>query len=250
MLLIDIGNSRIKWAYTSNGRLVDHGAAMVSESAEALPESATTAWIKRQSSRVAIADVFGGGVVQHLCDWFQARWGVSPEVARVTRDALGVRTLYREPVRLGVDRWLALLAVRDRAPVGVVNCGTAITIDVLDHQLIHRGGLILPGVALQRASLLQRSSGIRLGYEDGEAVEWDGLLGCDTTECVTGDTLRAAAGGIARSVAQISARFESITWIMTGGDGPLLNRALTNQFEYAPDLVLRGLLDVVDGRWE
>ena len=242
MLLIDIGNSRIKWAYADSGRFVGCGAAVLNEE---LPASALAAWGRRPPVRVAVADVRGGDVGQRISDWMRAQWGIVPEVAHVSRQALGVRTTYREPANLGVDRWLSLLAVRDRAPVGVIGCGTAITIDVLDSHRIHQGGLIMPGVALQRASLLERSSGIRRGYQDTAVTEWSGVLGRDTADCVMAGTLQAAAGGIVRSVTRIGAQFDAMAWIITGGDGPLINEMLANQFEYAPDLVLRGLFDVM-----
>lgn len=247
MLLIDIGNTRVKWAYAIQGRLVDHGAAL-HDPATPLPATALSAWAQRVPTRIAVANVRGGDIGRHLADWAQKQWALTPEFAQVARDALGVHTDYKHVGHLGVDRWLALLAVRNRAPVGVVGCGTAITIDVLDEQRIHRGGLILPGLALQRASLLQRTAGIRLDDPAAEIDTWDRRLGQDTAECVAAGTLQAAAGGIARSLAHINMQFGALSWVITGGDGPQLNRLLAHRLDNEPGLVLRGLLDIMDGQ--
>ena len=64
---------------------------------------------------------------------------------------------YRDPERLGVDRWLALIAARERSkqPTVIVDAGSACTIDLLDSEGRHLGGYILPGLTAMGEALVR-----------------------------------------------------------------------------------------------
>jgi len=154
-LLIDAGNTRLKWATLRGRRL---GRLQVVEW-----NGRTVARVARQAvtggvDRVLVCSVAGTVLERALRQAARAAGAPAPQFIRSTRRAAGVRNGYVEPWRLGADRWVAMLGARARHPgraLCIVDVGTALTIDLLDSAGQHRGGLITPGPALMVESLLR-----------------------------------------------------------------------------------------------
>lgn len=155
-LLIDVGNSRVKWVLTEPGSddAIPEDCAAAHEGdveriVEALPSG--------RPARVAVSQVLGPEVGVALCAALQARYGVTPVMARVRSECAGLQIAYADPARLGVDRWLAMLAARRHAPaeaVVIAMAGTALTLDVVGRDGQHLGGLIAPGLQTARQATL------------------------------------------------------------------------------------------------
>jgi type III pantothenate kinase len=149
---------------------------------------------------------------------------------------------YRNPEKLGVDRWLALIAVhrRTRAPACIVDCGTAVTFDGLDPEGRHLGGLILPGLRMMQDALLGHTQIGLLSPVDG--VE---LLARDTAGAVTSGALFACAGLLELVVGRIARECGRVPEVvLTGSDGAKLQAVLETGSGYEPDLVLQGLAEL------
>jgi type III pantothenate kinase len=151
----------------------------------------------------------------------------------------GIRNGYRRPHQLGVDRLLAMVAVRAQGEGAfcVVDCGTAVTIDLVDAAGVHQGGLILPGERLARDCLLAGTSIPR----DGD-IEAGASLGRDTATAVSLGARYAAASTVERAVAAYRERFGGHIGVFVGGGGgdgllPLLPAGCIR----FPELVLHGL---------
>ena len=158
--------------------------------------------------------------------------------------AAGVTCAYAEPSRLGVDRWLAVIAAHEpQRPAIVIDAGTAITIDAVDGNGIHLGGLIAPGIGLMRHALYTRTDRIP---DEGEIDT--NLLGGDTRAAVSGGTLHAAAGYIDRVVGKLLVVDAGMRCLLTGGDAERLRPLLDVATEYHPRLVLDGMRRVADAR--
>lgn len=234
-LLFDIGNSRLKWAWWKQGLKAGGALTHAGQSPEKVLE-ALDAGIR--PDEVWAASVAAPGLRQGLEAWVMrhhalpVRWVVSQA------EACGVRNAYAQPEKLGVDRWLAMIAARRRAAgaVFVVDAGTALTLDVVDAQGSHRGGLIAPGLDTQRRSLLS--------HTQLRAVPFAGLpawLGTDTDMAVTWGALHGAIGMIMRVHEAICSEHPGITSIITGGDAHWLLPYLGPDWQHLPELVLEGL---------
>ncbi|MEJ2395010.1 MAG: type III pantothenate kinase [Candidatus Thiodiazotropha sp.] len=144
---MDFGNSEVKWA-TQEGLAggVVQRAASTDLSASLIPKLQSL----ESPSQVRIASVLQPERLRELCEWMVSNWGVSPRFAKTHESELGVVNGYRPPERLGIDRWLGLLAARSlsKEPLLVVDCGTATTLDGMDGEGRHLGGVILPGLQL------------------------------------------------------------------------------------------------------
>ena len=241
MLLVDIGNTRIK-----AGVFTAHGI-------EALPpldrhaEHPFAPWMIEGDgpTRVVVSNVAGAGIAGALAQYVFERWHVEAEFVTPARARCGMTTRYSEPERLGVDRWLAALAAwRDADDTAcVLDMGTALTVDVVTAQGEHLGGLIAPGIDLMRQSLTRGTAQLTSNHADdvsGFAINTNDAiaLGC-----------RAALRGL---VEQVRSRIEanpetrSARWYLTGGGAPLLEACIDWPAESVPDLVLRGLALVAE----
>lgn len=237
-LLIDIGNSAIKWGSSDGGRqLLTGRAEHAGRAAEELP---ATLWAGlARPERVLCASVAGDEWREALGHWCRERWQLVPEFVVSEAERAGVRNGYRVSERLGVDRWMALLGAWHAwgGPACIIDAGTALTIDALDADGEHLGGLIMPGVEMMRRSLFANTHGIR-AEAPGEAT----LLGRDTRAAVTGGTLVAAIAGVERVVADLQqALGPALQLVLTGGEAARLLPLLRGSYRHDPDLVLRGL---------
>ncbi|MBU2478627.1 MAG: type III pantothenate kinase [Gammaproteobacteria bacterium] len=242
ILLIDAGNSRLKWAILRNGQFEQGG--VMAQSGNAIKEMASAAWGDLGSpDAVMVANVAGEPFRRALNSWVKRHWKLTPDYVVATADQFGVVNAYAEPERLGIDRWLALLAARElqSGALCVIDCGTALTIDVLTQDDKHLGGLIVPGIQLMRDALAGRSEVIRLQIEQATPQQVT-LLGTDTGSAVSGGTLYAAVALIDRILADLRSEFGSqLHCILTGGDVPQLQPLLSQTTRFEADLVLLGL---------
>ena len=237
MLLVDIGNTRVKAA------LIEGGAALMLPAAGTRDQLPFEGWeqaITSAPQRVLVSNVAGPDMAMHLVRYTRERWQLDPEFALPCRHRAGMTTRYQQPEKLGVDRWLAALAAyhEARAAVCVIDVGTALTVDVVTTDGTHLGGLIAPGPDLLRTSLTRgtaqlESEGLSLveGFADNtrDAIS----LGC--TDALGGLLLRVAA-----RLEQHQPR-EEFHWYLTGGAAPLVEALLPTSAVHLPDLVLRGL---------
>jgi len=189
--------------------------------------------------------VRGAAFEEQISGWCFRRWGLSPEYLRPQSAAYGVTNGYRDPAQLGSDRWAALIGVRSltRSDVVVVDCGTAMTIDVMDKRGFFVGGVILPGMTLMRHALAQRAPGIGTV----EAVD-EGALGTTTGGGIASGLHYGLAGAVERVLQEAKRQLRAEPALyLTGGDAVSLQKFLKSQWVLAPDLVLTGL-SVVFGR--
>lgn len=241
ILLLDAGNSRFKWACAEAGRL---GPMQTCEHRpESGYQSLFAAWQGVGDIKAMfVANVLGDIFASELRAWAQKK-RVKIEFVSVQQEAYGVTNAYHEPTHLGVDRWLCLIAARELIPgnVCIADCGTAMTIDVMDAGGRHRGGLILPGLTMMRQSLIQGTAGIALDDDHVDAREVS-LLARDTREAVIGGTLYAQIAALDRIVADLREVVGAqLACVITGGDAPMLLPLLSDQWRHVPELVLEGL---------
>lgn len=238
-LLVDIGNSRLKWATARASELVDHRACAWRgrDLVETVIEELSA---RRPAEEVWICSVADYSDEQRLANWMQRQWGVPVQFARAESSRRGLLSAYADAGQMGADRWLAMLAVwlQTSAAFFLVDCGTAVTVDLVDDHGGHLGGMIAPGLTAMRTSLLEQTA--RIAAVDG--IPKYGL-GRDTAGCVAAGTSTAIIGLIERGLKNAIERLGRRPYcLITGGDGEVFGQHLGGQFEYDPHIVLKGLL--------
>ncbi len=234
--LFDIGNTRLKWARAD---LLDSGNAYVfphSQTADADALDAAFAEV-RSGDHVWIASVASPMLAAAVAAALHRRG--AHLASAITQSAYaGVRIAYADPARLGVDRFLALLAAHASASGAtlIASVGTALTIDLLAADGRHHGGLIAPSPTLMRESLAQRAP--QLPVDGGDVVDF----ATDTSDALASGAILSARALIARSLRAARRRLAATpTLLITGGGGDAVCDGWRVRFERAPDLVLRGL---------
>lgn len=232
-LLIDLGNTRLKWAWFDGGELLPGGSLLHQGQLQRLPAE----W-DRGVSRAVVASVAADELVAALGNQL-ARRAVPLHQASVTDGLAGLQVGYEDPSRLGVDRWLALLGAQRLAllPACVADCGTAVTLDAATGQPRHLGGMILPGLSLMRASLAKGAH--RLPAVTAGAAP---LFATNTADAIRSGTLRGLASmldGLAREYRLALGGHAHL--LLTGGDAETLVPYLQQPWRLEPSLVLQGL---------
>ena len=237
-LLLDLGNTRMKWALQSQpGAWLAQGAVDWQADVTAALD---LAWAGLPRPDVVVA----GSVVDALREEQVAAsvarvFAHTPNWLRTPASACGVRNAYADPQRLGVDRFLAMVAARadGGAPCVLAGVGTALTLDALAADGQHLGGLIAPGPQLMQQSLLGATARVR-PERPGEILE----LADNTADAVVSGCWQAAAALIERFALRMVPRLGGKpALILGGGDATPLLPLLSLPAQLSQDAVLRGL---------
>lgn len=248
ILDLDLGNSRIKWRLLSAGKdIADQGVA------QDLIGLKHDLGSNSSICHVRICSVRKGEILNELVEWIESRFGIAPTIAKVTTSCGSVTNRYQDPSRLGVDRWLAMLAAYERAEGSciIIDGGTALTLDIVDSEGLHQGGFILPGLSLMARSL-EENTAIKLSTQ-GQVPSID--LGHSTDQAVRNGILAAVIALIEKhQLEQLQSTEGAVKIVLTGGDAGTLSAILehaglhTGKFagvgtrlEIVKDLVLDGL---------
>jgi type III pantothenate kinase len=243
-LLIDIGNSRIKWAWFTGERL---GKAQATEYAgwEAQDFARRLIGPRLGFDRILVASVAPDSVCDTLAAAAHLAGAPAPERVTTRRRACGITIAYLDPWRLGVDRLLAMIAAHwrfARRPVCAVAVGTALTIDLVAADGHHRGGAIIPAPPLMVASLLENTNGIRRRAQGGASGRGHALFGRSTRAAVEQGAQFAAAAVVDRAVGEARALVgRTPQLVLTGGGAKALRPLIRSAGVLVPDLVLEGL---------
>lgn len=242
ILVVDSGNTRIKWAVWDRGRLGTPDGCLQGEFE---PERHWEALAV--PSAVVMANVAAEGGVAQARAWCERRWMCSCRLLVTGARGGGVENGYDRPGSLGVDRWAALVGARRLYPgssVCVVDAGSAITADVMDPAGRHLGGYIAPGLNMMCRVLGERTHGLpRLiaGVKSG------GEPGHDTAAGIMAGAVLAAVGLIERVRARMPADGRCV---ITGGDAGHLLPLLARGCDHRPDLTLLGVAILAEEEYE
>lgn len=241
MILVDAGNSRVKWAWCEHGA-IQPGEAFPTDD-RVLPNQLQERWAGlARPEAVYLSNVAGADWERACREWVQAAWNAEIRVVRAEARCCGIVSGYEKPETLGVDRWVGMIGARASVglPFCLIDCGTAITADLVDEQGRHCGGLIAPGLRLMREALLHRAPGVAAAG----AVRGS-FWGRTTAEGLESGTREMAAGLIERvhGEAQRTVGTEP-TLVLTGGDAEAVAGHLRIPRRLLADVVLRGLAEI------
>jgi len=246
-LLVDIGNTRAKWAFLKDGRVGrQHAVPHAGRTGRRIAQAILGKNDRKKPNavdRVIVVSVAGSQIDNDFASEVRRRLGTGPEFFASSRRAGGVTTLYSEPWRLGADRFAAAIGafhLSGGRPVCVVSVGTAMTVDLVDGRGRHRGGAIVPAPTLMVTSLLKETNGIARraqGREGGTK-----LFARNTHAAIT-QGARYAAAAVADRAIQEAKRVlgRPPLVLLTGGAAPDIRSLLSSEHRHVPDLVLQGL---------
>lgn len=233
ILEIDWGNTCLKW------RLLGHEFKVVrsgiASNGTVLLRSVEVEDFAASVSEIRLCSVRDANEVEELVAQLQENMKVSVNKLEVRRQCGGLTIQYADVGRLGVDRWLGMLASLRSAPDGfvMVDSGTAMTIDVVDASGVHQGGYIVPGLKLMRSSL-ELNTKIQLGAVKHGNYD---ILGQSTDDAVYSGTAMMSVS----LIEEVNQRYPDLPVFLTGGDAEILAKSLRfTCWEIKADLVLNG----------
>ena len=233
-LLLDAGNTRLKWAVVEEGRWQAQGNLPYSEL------SALTLVLEQQAA-CYIASVARAQHERQI-NTLLAPFAITPTWLTAEAQFADVINTYADPAQLGVDRWMGLIAARQRTQraVLVVSVGTAMTVDALSADGTFLGGVIVPGVALMQQALQHGTARVA-----DVAGSWQAFPR-STADAVQSGMIAALCGAIHQQYAQLAQWAGSHPHcIVTGGNAEHVLPHLDFTVEQVPALVLEGIARVV-----
>jgi type III pantothenate kinase len=242
ILVIDVGNTRLKWAWLTSTGLSDQQAIV---HREAKPGIWTAALFEsgQKPARVLVSNVAGPVMAKTLAQLSKKMFHVNVEFITAAQEFHGLTNGYLDPSLLGADRWLALIGAWTlaRSALCVVDAGTAVKVDSVDANGQHLGGLIAPGIHMMREVLMNKTSDIAKAAEHS-TPSLAGILANNTIGAVSRGAVFALAGMADRAAEVIEQSTGARPKLfITGGDAGMITGTMRTRGEIVPDLVLQGL---------
>jgi len=244
LLVLDAGNSRLKWGMWGTYGWVSLGATPNHE----IGSLASRDWAGLPRPMRAVGVNVAGEATRVRIEAQMTRWRLQPEWQHATDGACGVRNSYNRPGQLGSDRWAALVAARKRAtggdlfpsPCVVVTVGTAVTIDALDGDGVFRGGLICAGLNMMLQSLANNSAALKVPpgeFQPFPKSTADGLY--------TGAVL-AITGAVEQMRRRLAPDGPPPRCYVSGGAAAEILPRLAEPVEFVENLVLEGVVALAE----
>lgn len=241
-LLIDCGNTRLKWCSAESGVLSAINSAFY-EAPEDMARRIVEAKSMGNVSRCLFASVKSESFNSDLASAIEELADVSVESVFVQhRESL--KLAYRDVSQMGVDRYLNLLGAQALGLESalVVSGGTAVTFDAYRCGE-HLGGAIFPGFGLL-GRVLSRDTGKIKEVVDPSL---DDLFARSTREAISAGVINGYAGAVAHIVAQMKTGLPAdAPLILTGGDADRVSSALNFPNTVEPDLLFRGMAGLLE----
>lgn len=247
LLLIDAGNTRVKWALVPSASSGAHPLGQWSDSGmadHAGVQALGTAWQGRRIEHVLVSNVAGDAMRATLENVLGHALGLQPvpiEWFASAAQCAGVRNRYREPARLGCDRFASAIgahAMFPGEPLLVATCGTATTVDAVSADGIFLGGMILPGLGLMASSLARNTAQLPEVAQHLDVAE---PFADHTDAAIVSGCLAAQAGAIERALAAHARRHGTPRCVLSGGAARIIAPHLALAPTIVDNLVLIGL---------
>lgn len=253
LFALDIGNSRLKWALyetpSPTSRVVAQGVCFL----ESIEQLAENDWATLPAPTHILGCIVAGDAIKGRVKEQLDIWDATPQWVVASESEAGVINGYDSPMRLGSDRWVAMIGARRRAieqgfaskPLVIVMVGTAVTVEAIDPSGKFLGGFIIPGHGIMLKALESGTAGLHV--PTGEVVAFP----TNTSDALTSGGTFAIAGAVERMMSHMRERFDQEPHcIMTGGAGWKMAPSMSTSFELVDNLIFDGLLTIAQTRFK
>jgi type III pantothenate kinase len=273
IVLVDIGHNRIKWAVFNQNNLSEQISYEYNlKNYIKIISELVNGWVvlPKPPSRILISSVaekeFNANLEQQIWDSYE----LEPEYLVPGKSFQKLKNGYSEPDLLAIDRWLSLVGAYSlnnnkksiHSAFCVIDCSTAITVDAVDSNGKHLGGLIIPGIRLMEQSLITNTKSIKSNKElvsnhnaCDQSINKNSFLANNTNHAMIGGIYYAVVTYIENIVADLVALINSNYKVyLTGRDADqlinMLNSDVTREnnmieYELNHSLVWQGMLSLI-----
>jgi type III pantothenate kinase len=247
-LLIDMGNTRLKWVWAQGENIIEstHGRGQLDDFLGRCKAPSDD-----QADRILVSSVADSDSSSRVMMACEDRFGTPAVRLESTRSLAGIVNGYENPSTLGVDRWLAIVGAAHAytLPVVIMDLGTATTLDAVDAQGRHTGGLILPGPELMLRALADATAmQVPLNFdEQGLKPAKPAMPGVgpatETASAIVEGVYAAQIGALNQFLRHVAAdQISEPTLVLTGGAAGGILKRLENSPVFDPWLVFKGML--------
>lgn len=243
VLLIDLGNTRIKWAWLSGAGTEPEGGggARTGDELASLPFLDSDEPI----TGALACNVAGIELGRKLAGLVQERLAVELVFVQARSSACGVTAAYANPLNLGADRWAALIGAHALGPADycIIDAGSTVTMDLLLADGRHLGGYIAPGREMSLAAMAKGTAELASRLKDHSGGPQDLAPGTDSAEAMEKGTLAAQLGMIRSGMERLASQGggSPVLLLTGGGADDLIATGQLPEAQVVRDLVLRGL---------
>lgn len=235
-VVVDVGNTRIKWGRCEPDAVVE--MASLPPDDPAAWERQLEKWSFSREKQWVLAAVHPARL-KRLTTWLRER-GERVQVVTHPRD-LPLQTLLAEPEKAGIDRLLDAVAANLRRRPGrgavVVDAGSAVTVDLLDETGTFAGGAIFPGLRLMAKALNDYTALLPVIETPRDVPPAPGMT---TIAAMEAGIYWSVVGGVEAIVSEYKRRVPTLDLFLTGGDAPVLHYVLSDSILW-PEMTLEGL---------
>lgn len=243
LLVIDIGNSSVKWALSTFS--VANSPLIMQQ--KLLPELVNSEYFESIWNKLDKPTIIFASSVATKEKWLALEkacenlWQLKVQRVMALDKGYGIINAYTQPQKLGSDRWCAMIGAYQelKSEFMIVNCGSAMTIDLVDATGLHLGGYILPGLDMMKQSLAKNTAEVGLVTKKTEKLSLEPET--STTGCVNAAVHLASIKLIEAVHKQQIKRSKAVTCVLSGSNAELISSMMALKCIVYPDLVLRGL---------
>ncbi|MBP7272494.1 MAG: type III pantothenate kinase [Saprospiraceae bacterium] len=227
--IIDVGNTRTKFALFSSHNLVMQQAHSVNVFA------AAKAFAERQPIRHAILSA-SGNVPPELYVWLTTQFKT---IVLTHKTPIPIVNKYATPETLGKDRLAGVVGafLEFGTSCLVIDTGTSITYNLINGQGEFLGGNITPGIQMRLQSMHHFTAKLPLVSVDGDLP----MVGYDTATALRTGACRGVVLEMDGFISSYQQEFVPLTAIVTGGNTEYFVNHLKNPIFADPNIVLKGL---------
>jgi len=244
-LLVDIGNSNFKWCFSDDEEINNIQGFQYTQ--ESIISSLNTILLNEikltELKGIYTCCVAGATIKSIFSDWVNTTLLRPLIYFESSNKESAVTNAYSDASNLGNDRWLSLVYAHHlyQSDVCIIDCGTAITIDVILKCGQHEGGLIAPGYISQIKALELKTNIIN--NQKFVNQKNSSLLQNNTHQCIEQGCRVMSLGFIKDVVKQLEYQYgDTLKVVITGGDSESLASELPTKWYYNKDLLFRALL--------
>ncbi|MDC1311635.1 type III pantothenate kinase [Burkholderiales bacterium] len=236
ILVIDIGNTQVKWATTFGDVWATQGQCPLFD-VDKLP----LYWADLTVPEAIVISNVAGAEAEAAVEMAIRPWKIEPYWVAAKANQCGVINSYDKPSQLGPDRWAAVIGAKTlrMANVVMVCSGTATTIHGLTEDGVFIGGLIIPGYDLIHQSL--GSNAAHLSDAEGQFSNFP----VTTRDAITSGAIRATCKTIESFCDDMEASgHDDVKIILAGGAAAKIRDGFVRPVIQKDDVILLGLLEI------
>lgn len=235
IILVDVGNSRIKLCQLSQTEQLNLSAVTWVNEDEALRLISL-----QQPDRVLVSAVSNEEFCHSLlllCE----REHIAFNRLMTSKCEHDVQVGYAQPNQLGIDRWMAIVGATQIRPgknLLVIDAGTATTVDLVTADNLHLGGWITPGIEMMIASLYANTAQVDAAYSVPESLSFASNTSDNVNHGCWAMTV-AVIEFAQQQALQLNVPIDEI--IVTGGNGEALMAHIGDNTSYHESLIFIGM---------